>query len=306
MHSSNSISSMNPSNPSNSMNPSNSSKSTKSILITVDLEDWFQVENLRPCYPHKTWDSCELRVGLNTHKLLDLFDRYHVQATFFVLGWVADKCPELIKEVSQREHEIASHGYNHQLCSELSQPDLRDDVRRSKTVLENITGKPVLGYRAPNFSITEALVNVLGELGFVYDSSYNNFALNKRHGQATDLFAPSANGHLVAKNGLAELPMSNLNFMNKVFPWSGGGYFRFWPTTVFHPGIKQILKNSGYYMFYCHPWEADPEQPRANGIGALSRFRHYLNLDQTLNRLDSFFTVFRNCNFISCSTFLKL
>jgi polysaccharide deacetylase family protein (PEP-CTERM system associated) len=285
------------------MNPS---KSMKTILITVDLEDWFQVENLRPAHPHTSWDSRELRVEANTHKLLDLFDQHNVRATFFVLGWLADKCPELIKEVSQREHEIASHGYNHQLCSELPRSALQEDILRSKTVLENITAKPVVGYRAPNFSLTNDLIDILGNLGFKYDSSYNNFGLNKRHGKADGLFNLSSNNHLVTKNGIMELPMSNLALAGRVIPWSGGGYFRFWPSALFHSGVSRILKHDDNYMFYCHPWEVDPDQPRVSSIGALSRFRHYLNLDQTLNRLDRFFTRFHGGNFISCSNYLKL
>jgi polysaccharide deacetylase family protein (PEP-CTERM system associated) len=280
--------------------------SSKTILITVDLEDWFQVENLRPAHPHETWGSCELRVDANTQKLLDLFDRHHVQATFFVLGWPAERCPELIRNIEAHGHEIASHGYNHQLCSDLSQSDLRGDIQRSKALLENIIGKPVLGYRAPNFSITNELVDILSDLGFKYDSSYNSFGLNKRHGRADGLFNLSSNNHLVTKNGLMELPMSNLTLAGRIMPWSGGGYFRFWPSTLFHAGVSRILKHDGRYMFYCHPWEIDAGQPRANGIGALNRFRHYLNLDQTLNRLDRFFTAFVDCNFVSCSNYLKL
>jgi polysaccharide deacetylase family protein (PEP-CTERM system associated) len=288
------------------MNPSNPSKLTKTILITVDLEDWFQVENLRPSFPHSTWDSCEIRVEASTHKLLDLFDHHHIQATFFALGWLADKCSGLIKELHQRGHEIASHGYNHQLCSELSVFALREDIHKSKVALENIIGKPVLGYRAPNFSITKELINVLGELGFAYDSSYNSFGLNKRHGKANGLFAVSTDKHLTATNGIAELPMSNLTFVGRTIPWSGGGYFRFWPSSVFHSGVSRILKNTGSYMFYCHPWEVDPGQPQVSSIGGLSRFRHYLNLGQTLHRLDHFFTAFKDCNFISCSKHLGL
>jgi polysaccharide deacetylase family protein (PEP-CTERM system associated) len=288
----------------NPSNPANPTKLTKTILITVDLEDWFQVENLRPTFPIATWNSCEIRVESSTHKLLDLFDRYHVQATFFVLGWLADKRPDLIKEIHQRGHEIASHGYNHQLCSEVSVSALREDIHKSKMALEDISGQAVLGYRAPNFSITEELVDILAELGFMYDSSYNSFALNRRHGKANDLFSLSSESRLIAQNGIIELPMSNLNIAGRVIPWSGGGYFRFWPTSLFYLGVNHILKDTGHYTFYCHPWEADPAQPRAKGIGMLSSFRHYLNLDQTLNRLDRFFSRFQNCSFAPCNHYL--
>lgn len=287
----------------NSTNPSSSTNS-KSILITIDLEDWFQVENLRPAFPHTTWNSQQLRIEKNTQTLLDLFDKHNIQSTFFVLGWLAERCQDLIKEIYQHGHEIASHGYNHQLCSDLSTSALRDDIQKSKAVLENITKQPIYGYRAPNFSITQELVGVLQDLEFKYDSSYNNFALNKRHGKANGLFRTPINNHLTTINGLIELPMSNLEVKGKVIPWSGGGYFRFWPSAVFHSGVKHILKSNGYYIFYCHPWEVDPGQPRVNCIGALSRFRHYLNLDKTLDRLDRFFTVFENCSFTTCYKYL--
>jgi polysaccharide deacetylase family protein (PEP-CTERM system associated) len=280
--------------------------SSKTILITVDLEDWFQVENLRSCFPLPTWNSHELRVEKNTYALLDLFDRHNIQATFFVLGWLAEKFPNLINDIQLQGHEIASHGYNHQICSDLPEPALREDIHRSKIILEDITGKPVLGYRAPNFSITEELVGILGDLDFKYDSSYNSFALNKRHGRAGGLFTLSTNNHLVTKNGLMELPMSNLNVAGRIIPWSGGGFFRFWPSTIFHFGVNRMLKHDDCYIFYCHPWEIDAAQPRAIGIGALSRFRHYLNLDKTLDRLDGFFTRFQGNQFVSCSNYLKL
>lgn len=285
------------------LRPNNSSKS---ILITVDVEDWFQVENLRPAFPIETWDSRELRIEKSTHRLLDLFNRHDVQATFFVLGWIAERLPRLISEIHDRGHEIASHGYNHELCSGLVCAALREDLLRSKNTIEDITGQPILGYRAPSFSVTRDLIETLSELGFRYDSSCNNFAMNKRHGQANGFFLTSQGDQLVAKNGIVELPISNLSIGGQTIPWGGGGYFRLYPSSVFASGVAHILKNRGYYNFYCHPWEVDPEQPRANGIGALSRFRHYLNLDKTLIRLDRFLERFKDCNFITCSKYLGL
>lgn len=286
--------------------PSRPKDSSKSILITVDVEDWFQVENLRPAFPFESWNSCELRVERNTHVLLNLLDRHHVQATFFVLGWLAERLPNLVTEIHKRGHEIASHGYNHELCSGLVCATLREDLLRSKATLEDITGQPILGYRAPSFSVTHDLIETLGELGFRYDSSYNNFAMNKRHGQANGFFQPSQGDQLVAKNGIVELPISNLNIGGQTIPWGGGGYFRLYPPSVFFSGVAHILNNKGYYNFYCHPWEFDPDQPRANGIGALSRFRHYLTLDKTLTRLNRFLHRFKDCKFRTCSQYLGL
>lgn len=276
-----------------------------SILITVDVEDWFQVENLRPSFPLSVWDSCELRIERNVDVLLNLFEQHNVQATFFVLGWIAEKCPELIKNVSRRGHEIACHGYNHQLCSTISRQVLRDDLYRSKALLEDITGQKVFGYRAPSFSITEDLIEILGDLSYSYDSSFNSFGLNKRYGKAKGMFMNTQRNILVAHNGVIELPVSNLSVAGKSVPWSGGGYFRFWPSMIFHYGVNHILKNSNYYIFYCHPWEIDDGQPRVTGLGSVSRFRHYLNLDKTLDRLSGFLTRFNGHKFIPCNRYVN-
>ena len=286
--------------------PNRPKDSSKSILITVDVEDWFQVENLRPAFPIETWDSRELRLEKSTSLLLDLFDRHDVQATFFVLGWIAERLPHLVSEINSRGHEIASHGYKHELCSGLACTILREDLLRSKNLLEDISGSLVVGYRAPNFSVTRDLIDTLGALGFRYDSSYNNFTMNKRHGKANGFFQQGNEGYLVSKNGIFELPISNLSLQGQVIPWGGGGYFRLYPPSVFFSGVSRILANQDYYSLYCHPWEFDPEQPRATGIGTLSRFRHYLNLDKTLTRLDRFLTRFKDCNFITCSQYLNI
>lgn len=288
------------------LRPNRPNDSKKSILITVDVEDWFQVENLRPAFATDKWDSCELRLEKGTHRLLDLFDKHDVQATFFVLGWIAERLPKLVNEIHSRGHEIGSHGYKHELCSGLACAGLREDLIRSKTILENITGQSVLGYRAPSFSVTGDLMDTLGELGFRYDSSYNNFTMNRRHGKANGFFQPESGGYLAAKNGIVELPISNLNICGRVIPWGGGGYFRLYPPSVFFSGVSHILEDKDYYNFYCHPWEFDPEQPRVNGICSLSRFRHYLNLDKTLTRLDRFLEKFHDCSFVTCSQYLGL
>ncbi len=286
--------------------PNRPDYSSKSILITVDVEDWFQVENLRPAFPIEKWNSCQLRIEKNTYALLDLLSTNSVQATFFVLGWIAERLPRLISEIHSRGHEIASHGFQHELCFGLQFLGLREDLYKGKAVLEDKIGHPILGYRAPSFSITNDLIEMLGDLGFKYDSSYNNFAMNKRYGQANGLFQSSQSDQLIAKNGIVELPISNLRIVGQTIPWGGGGYFRLYPPTLFQAGVTRILKDKGYYNFYCHPWEFDPEQPLTNSINGLSRFRHYLNLDKTHNRLDRFLKKFQDCNFVSCSEYLSL
>jgi hypothetical protein len=152
--------------------------------------------------------------------------------------------------------------------------------------------------------VTHELIETLGEFGFRYDSSYNNFAMNKRHGQANGFFQATKGDYLITKNGIIELPISNLSFGRQTLPWGGGGYFRFYPSLIFEAGVARILKQEDCYIFYCHPWEFDPLQPRAAGIGALSHFRHYLNLDKTMDRLDRFLDKFKDCNFTTCRNYL--
>lgn len=276
-----------------------------SILITVDVEDWFQVENLRPHFPLERWDSCELRVERNTHALLDLFDEFRVRGTFFILGWIADRCPGLVREIHVRGHEVASHGYSHRLCSELSTSELREDLYRSKARLEDITGHPVHGYRSPSFSIAKNIVDLLVENGYRYDSSYNNFSLYGRYGNLNGTWKKHPSGTLISENGIVEIPVSNLTLFGKVLPWSGGGYFRLLPAPLFRKGVKSLLEKCDYYAFYCHPWEFDADQPRVNGMRPDLSFRHYVNIDQNFGKLKEFLSVFSSNKFLSCSDYLK-
>jgi polysaccharide deacetylase family protein (PEP-CTERM system associated) len=276
-----------------------------SILITVDVEDWFQVENLRSHFPPERWDSCELRVERNTHTVLDLLDRFKVRATFFVLGWIAHCCPGLVREIHARGHEVASHGYNHRLCSELSGPDLREDLYRSKALLQDIIGHPVHGYRSPSFSITKNLVDLLVELGYFYDSSYNNFSLHNRYGNLNGTWKQNPTGKLVSANGLLEIPVSNMTVFGKVLPWGGGGYFRLLPSALFRRGVKSILDKQDHYVFYCHPWEFDADQPRVTGMRSDLSFRHYVNIDKNSGKLQAFLSAFSSNQFLSCSDYLN-
>lgn len=291
-----------PTNPSNSTNPTNSG----TILFTVDLEDWFQVENLRPVFPLSTWDSCESRIERNTYPLLDLFDKHGISVTFFVLGLIAERFPRLVREIQSQGHEIASHGYDHRLCTDLSASNLRTDLHRSKRLLEDVIGQEVLGYRAPGFSITPELVYILDESGYKYDSSYNNFDFNKRYGKSNGQFRARGPHCLIADNGIVEIPLSNLRVGSRNLSWSGGGFFRFYPTALFEAGVAKILASKGTYVFYCHPWEIDPDQPRIrNTIDRVNRFRHYCNLHKTLDRIDHFLTRFRHCQFLTCSDYVS-
>ena len=282
----------------------------KTVLLTVDVEDWFQVENLRPHFPFATWSRHELRVEGNTHRLLDLFDACAaergapVRATFFVLGWVAERLPQLVREIVARGHEVASHGYGHVMCHELSAEQLRNDLTFSKQLLEEIAGVAVTGYRAPSFSVGDAVLRVIGECGYRYDSSFNSFALNKRYGQLDLARSRRQQIALHFSEGAVELPISNYRFGSRVLPLGGGGYFRLLPLPLFRAGARQLLERDRAYLFYMHPWEIDPGQPRVTSASALSRFRHYVNLARTEGKLRRLVQAFSGCRFATCGDYL--
>ncbi|MGD8837693.1 MAG: polysaccharide deacetylase family protein [Desulfobacteraceae bacterium] len=289
----------------------------KNILITIDVEDWFQVENLRPWLPPQTWNQQQLRVENNTHRLLDLLDSIKTtnptnppnsvnpKATFFILGWVAKKAPQLVREIHKRGHEIASHGYSHMMCNQLDPDELQQDLIRSKYLLEDAIGIAVRGYRAPNFSINDQALKAIQAAGYKYDSSYNNFSNHRRYGQLTGNRTKKQNTYLRFNNDFYELPISNMQIANQIVPWGGGGYFRFLPFPIFKAGIKQILKKQEAYMFYLHPWEIDPNQPKIKKAIGLSGWRHYLNLDKTYPRLKKLISTFKDQSLITCSQYIE-
>ena len=295
------------------------------ILITIDVEDWFQVENFKPYIPYSTWTDRELRVEKNTHRLLDLFDSVSCQAfpldgkssescksclikpkvTFFVLGWIAERLPDLVREIHQRGHEVASHGYCHTLCSKQNAHELKTDLCHSKSLLEDITGAPVYGYRAPSFAIDNDILKTIADCGYLYDSSYNSFSLHGRYGKAD--IRPSRNGGIAMKlsSSFYELPISNFKFANHILPWGGGAYFRLIPTPLFDHGVRSILKKDKAYVFYFHPWEVDPDQPRVKQASRFARFRHYTHLNKTAEKLKAFVERFKNAHFVSCHQYIR-
>ena len=303
----------------------------KSILLTFDVEDWFQVENLRPYCPPATWDQYEHRVERNTHKLLDLLDSVqdeastpraahdgstqasqqqsgeHPVATFFVLGWLAERLPHLVREIRQRGHEVASHGHNHILCREQTSHALFQDLQYSKKLLEDVLGCEVSGYRAPSFSINNQILQLIEKAGYGYDSSSNESGWNKRYGKLDwneDFLAKGSAWKI--NQGFYELPLSNVSLGGKTIPLAGGGYFRFIPGFLFRAGIKRILRHRDAYIFYMHPWEIDPGQPRVSQASRSARFRHYLNLHKAEDRLASLIQAFTpECRFLSCSEYIK-
>jgi polysaccharide deacetylase family protein (PEP-CTERM system associated) len=287
------------------------------VLITIDVEDWFQVENFRQYIPFSSWPSCELRAEKNTYHLLDLLDSFtgsrtndrsrggKVRGTFFVLGWIAERLPHLVREIHSRGHEVASHGYQHRLCGECSFQDFKTDLIESKKRLEDIIAAPIYGYRAPSFSINDGILKLIEECGYLYDSSFNSFGMHGRYGQV-DLSRAAKNG-IAAKisDGFYELPISNINLGNHILPWGGAGYFRLIPFSLFKLGVRSILRKENGYMFYLHPWEIDPEQPKVKESNIFFKFRHYANLNKTLIKLAALIEAFKCCRFVTCREYLN-
>jgi polysaccharide deacetylase family protein (PEP-CTERM system associated) len=259
--------------------------------MSVDVEDWFQVENLKPVIPRATWDTREARVERNTMRILELLGERGARSTFFVLGWIAERHPGLIRRIAEAGHEIASHGYGHDLIYNLSEEEFRADVSRCKNVLEDLTGQRVTGYRAPSFSITDWAVPILQELGFEYDSSLFPTVAHDRYGHLTGV--DSGQPILELRPGFFEMSISCLRVGKRGLPWGGGGYFRIMPYFPWRAGVRRILRSGAPYMFYIHPWEIDPGQPRVDGLGVLSRFRHYANLDACEDRFRAFLSDFQ-------------
>jgi polysaccharide deacetylase family protein (PEP-CTERM system associated) len=251
--------------------------------LTVDVEDFFHVQAFADVISPESWDALPRRVEQNTERLLELCARAGVTGTFFTLGWVAERHPALVRRIVAGGHELASHGHGHQRVDGLAPAAFRDDVVRAKALLEDAGGVAVAGYRAPTFSIgpkTPWAAGILAETGHRYSSS----VYPVRH----DLYgAPDASRVPYRHDGLWEFPMTTLRVGSKNLPCSGGGYFRLLPYPLYRLALRRAnaaLRQPG--LFYTHPWEIDPEQPRVAGASRLSRFRHYTNLDKTFSRLE--------------------
>ncbi|GAB3036046.1 XrtA system polysaccharide deacetylase [Bowmanella dokdonensis] len=259
--------------------------------MTVDVEDFFHVSAFDKIIKPQDWDQYQPRVDGNTRRLLDIFSRHGVKSTFFVLGWVAERYPELIKEIHAQGHEIASHGYAHRRATEQDRQTFLADVRRSKNHLEDLLGEAVIGYRAPSFSIgysNEWAFEVLAELGFSYSSS----TYPVKH----DLYGTPDWPRFAYQRAeqIMEIPIPTLKMMGRQIPIGGGGYFRLYPYALTHYLVNKYLdKEKQPYSFYFHPWEIDADQPRLNNASAKSRFRHYVNLQHTESKLDRLLQDFR-------------
>ena len=259
--------------------------------LTVDVEDYFQVSALAPHFDRATWDAQPCRVERNVQRLLELFARRGARVTFFTLGWIAERYPQLVRDIVAGGHELASHGYGHQRASELSREAFFNDVKSAKSLLEDLGGQAVRGYRAPSFSIGYGNLwafDVLLEAGYRYSSSV--YPVQHDHYGMPD--APRF--PYEARPGLTEIPITTTRLLGRNLPAGGGGYFRFAPYRVSRWALRRVnALDLRPAIFYFHPWEIDPGQPRVSGTTLKTRFRHYVNLGKTEARLEQLLQDFR-------------
>lgn len=270
-------------------------------MLSIDVEDYFHVSAFEDISPLDKWDDFESRVVANTERILHVLGSADVYATFFILGWVAKRYPDLVRNIAAAGHEVASHGYGHQRIGNLDRTEFCRDIQQSKQILEDLIGKEVLGYRAPSYSIshqTPWAFDELLEAGYRYDSSvfpvkhdfygmsdwprFAGPAIKGEGGQWQSLKTEPLNSE---QKVIMELPITTLRLAGKNLPISGGGYFRLLPYAMSRWGLKRINRvDRQPFVFYLHPWEFDPNQPRMVGARLKSRFRHYLNLHKTESR----------------------
>ena len=262
-----------------------SAEALPSNAMTVDVEDYFQVQAFAGCISRESWDRRPGRVEKNTMAILEQFARWDIRGTFFTLGWVADRYPALVRQIAAGGHEVASHGYAHELIYELTPQQFQDDVTRAKNVLEAIGGAEVKGYRAPTFSLnsrTEWAFRILEETGHTYSSS----TYPVRHDLYGDPNAPRFS-YRPDGGSLLEIPMTTLRVGSRNLPIAGGGYFRLLPYGIYRTALRRFGKREEKPgIFYFHPWEIDADQPKVHEASRRSKFRHYLNIAAVPTRLD--------------------
>ena len=259
--------------------------------FTIDVEDYFQVSAFAPYIPRSEWDSRACRVERNVDRILGMLDAHGTKATFFTLGWIAERYPQLVRKIVAGGHELASHGYGHERASDLSEAAFFADIDSSRKLLEDLAGQQVKGYRAPSFSIGERNLwafDCLERAGYLYSSSI--YPIRHDHYGMPD--APRF-AHRV-RDGLLEVPVTTASFFDRNWPASGGGYFRLMPYALSRWLVGRVNRQDGQpAIFYFHPWEIDVDQPRIPGINLKTRFRHYLNLHRTETRIQRLLKDFR-------------
>ena len=259
--------------------------------MSIDVEDYFQVSAFAPYIRRDDWHGLECRVERNIDAILALLADKQVKATFFTLGWIAERYPQVVRAIVAGGHELASHGYGHERASDLSPAAFLDDIGRAKRLLEDLGGVPVVGYRAPSFSIGKGNLwafDVLRDAGYRYSSSVYPIAHDHYGMPDSPRFA------YPVRDGLLEIPVTTLRMGSRNLPSSGGGYFRLLPYALSRWMIRRVNEVDGESaVFYFHPWEIDPEQPRVAGIDAKTRFRHYVNIARTQGRIARLLDDFR-------------
>jgi len=255
--------------------------------LTIDVEDYFQVTAFEHAVDRHNWATMETRIERNCEKILSILEDYKVKATFFVLGWIAERYPILIRTIFNEGHEIASHGFDHRTVLNQTRDAFKDDIGKTKTILEDITGGKIKGYRAPSFSINSTslwALDILYDQGYLYDSSIFPIIKHDHHALASSRRFPYII-ELDHKGTIKEFPPSTIKFFGMNLPIAGGGYLRLYPLRLVERAIKTINdREKQPAIIYLHPWELDPEQPRISA-SLLSRFRHYVNLDTTEKKL---------------------
>ncbi|MGB0126995.1 MAG: XrtA system polysaccharide deacetylase [Rhodocyclaceae bacterium] len=251
--------------------------------LSIDVEDYFQVAALAPYIDRNRWEGQECRVERNVERILEMLDAHEAKGTFFILGWVAERYPMMVRRIAAYGHEVASHGYGHQRATDQSPRAFSADIRLAKAVLEDISGAEVTGYRAPSFSIGESnpwALECIEQAGYRYSSSIYPV----RHDHYGMPLAPRFTFRPSA--GLVEVPISTVRMFGRNWPAGGGGFFRLLPYATSRWAVRRINKaDRRPAIFYFHPWEIDPHQPRVKGVSAKTRFRHYVNLGRTEARL---------------------
>ena len=259
--------------------------------LTIDVEDYFQVSALAPYIKRSEWEGRDCRIERNVERILSLLDDHTARATFFTLGWIAERYPQLVRRIVEGGHEVASHGSDHYRATEQDKPAFVDDIVRAKRVLEDLSGAEVRGYRAPSFSIgtdNPWAFDCIREAGYRYSSSI--YPIRHDHYGMPD--SPRFT-HKV-REGLLEVPVTTMRMLARNWPAGGGGYFRLMPYALSRWLLQRVNEVDGKSaIFYFHPWEIDSEQPRVPGIDLKTRFRHYLNLSRTERRLKRLLTDFR-------------
>jgi len=259
--------------------------------LTIDVEDYFQVSAFAPHIPRREWERMPCRVERNVDLILGLLEHSGAKGTFFTLGWIAERYPQVVRRIAEGGHELASHGYGHQRASDLTPQAFLDDITRAKHLLEDISGQQVKGYRAPSFSVGKSnpwAFDCIRQAGYTYSSSV--YPIRHDHYGMPD--APRFPYQPIP--GLTEVPVTTNQFFQTNVPTGGGGYFRLMPYSLSKWLIARVNRVDGKpAMFYFHPWEVDPEQPRIHAAGWKSKFRHYINLNRTENRLKRLLGDFR-------------